>query len=90
MTEHTLELATLKRDWVEESATQLALLLPQLGDFSTDELHPVLPKPDHNNWYGVLMAKLKNEGLIERVNAKPSNRPEANGRLISVWRAKYA
>lgn len=82
-----LELGTMKRDWVEDAAAQLVALLPGLGEFTFDDLHPILPKPENENWFGVLAAKLRNHGLIRRVGAVASRRPEANGRLISVWRA---
>ncbi len=80
-----LELTTIKRQWIDDAASQFALMAHKLGVFTFDDLHKILPTPEHVNWFGVLAAKLKNEGLIKRVNAVPSKRPEANGRLISVW-----
>jgi hypothetical protein len=82
-----LELKAIKRAWLDDAAWQIDALLPKLGRFSTDDIHPLLPKPEHENWYGILMAQLKNKGLIRRVDATASKRPEANGRLISVWEA---
>lgn len=80
-----LELKALKRQWLDDSASQFALFAHKLGAFTFDDLHRLLPRPEHENWWGVLAAKLKNQGLIRRVNAVPSRRPEANGRLVSVW-----
>ena len=80
-----LELATIKRAWIDEAAARFALHAPRLGQFTNEDLHRLLPVPDHVNWWGVLFASLKNKGLIRRVSARPSNRPEANWRLISVW-----
>ncbi len=82
---HQLELADLKRDWVEESTTRFpALALPAV--WSTDDLHGLLPRPQEQNWFGVLMAALRNRGLIVKAGYKPSTRPEANGRVIALWR----
>jgi len=36
----------------------------------------------------VLFAKLKAEKRIERVGYRPSQRPEANGRVVAVWRVR--
>lgn len=80
-----LELKAIKRAWVDDAASQLAMILPKLGRFSFDDVHSLLPAPEHVNWYGILAARLKNQGLIRRVDAIASKRPESNGRLISVW-----
>lgn len=82
-----LELGTLKRDWVSTSEDSLRPALKGLGRFSSDDLHSMLVKPTERNWFGVLLASLKNKGLIRRVDVMASRRPEANGRLISVWEA---
>ena len=84
-----LELATLKRDWIEAVLPEVRGIIASLDEFTSDDLHERSgTKPEHVNWWGVLLAKLKNEGWIERINARPSRRPEANGRLVSVWRLK--
>ena len=83
-----LELASLKRDWLDDVQPQVVLMLPRLGEFTSDDLHALgFPAPANVNWWGVLLAQLRNRGLIVRVGARPSARPEANGRLVSVWRA---
>ncbi len=86
--EYQLELADLRRPWVDEVMPTLAALLPGLGEFTADDLHGKLPEPEHHNWYGVLVACARNAGLIERVGARPSKRPEANGRWLAVWKGK--
>ena len=91
-----LDLATLKRQWVEDAKEgfksnegEAFWLLRQLGEFTVDEfhhLHPLIPKPLNNNWYGVLFAGLSRMNLIHKVGYRPSTRPEANGRVVAVWR----
>jgi len=88
--EYQLELRELRRPWVDDALPRLATMLPALGEFTSDDLHDRLPKPEHDNWYGVLVAAARNKGLIERVGARPSCRDEANGRWIAVWRARQA
>lgn len=83
-----LELYELKRPWLEDSVRGFDDIASILGDFTCDKLHAFFPAPAHDNWWGVLCATLAKQGRIERVGAKPSNRPEANGRLVSVWRVK--
>jgi hypothetical protein len=80
-----LELKAIKRQWLDDAASQFALFAHKLGLFTFDDMHQKLPTPEHPNWYGILAAKLKNEGHIRRVTATPSRRPSANGRLVSVW-----
>ena len=82
---HQLELSELQRDWVADAAMAFPGFFTRSQRFTTDDLHPLLPKPENHNWFGVLMAKLKNQGRIKRVSAVASTRPEANGRLLSLW-----
>jgi hypothetical protein len=82
-----LELKAIKRAWLDDAASQFALIGHKLGRFTTDSLHPLLPKPDHSAWYGVLMAQLSNKGLVREVGRVASKRPEANGRKIAEWEA---
>ena len=81
----TLQLSLLKREWAD-SAEPVILEKMRGTIFTTDDLHSLLPTPDHPNWFGILMASLKNKGLVERVGYQPSRRPESNGRAIAVWR----
>jgi len=86
----TTQLDLLKRDWCDlcEPVVLAKMRGPYAGDnvFTSDDLHPLLPTPQHHNWFGVLMARMKNKGLVERVGYQPSKRHEANGRPIAVWR----
>jgi len=87
---HQLELSDLKRDWIEEAALLVKGLAErgQLPDlFSSDDLHVLLPnKPKDGNWWGCLMAKLRNEGKIIRTGSKPSTRESRNGAWIGAYR----
>jgi len=82
-----LELAALERDWVD-SAYDLVWGLRQGSEFATDDLHDSLPRPQHPNWWGVLLAKCRTVGIVEPIGYRPSLRPEANGRVIRVWRRR--
>ena len=88
-----LELAELKRDWIERTVEVVQGLaragaLPQ-PDWSSDELHAlVAEQPAQVNWWGCLVAKLRNKRLIYRTGSKPSSRPEANGRWVGTWKFK--
>lgn len=82
-----LPLTALKREWIDRVA--LAVLRNMNNEnFTVDDLHGLFADPEHDNWWGALLAKLKNEGKIERVGYKPSNRPERNGGVIAIWRIK--
>lgn len=91
---HRVDLGDLKRKWIDEAALKVAELaeagkLPE-PDWSSDDLHTLLTKqPEQLNWWGCLMAKLKNEGKIIRTGSKPSSRPEANGRWIASWKYQF-
>lgn len=82
-----LELAALKRDWIEDAAPRVATLLPTLGTFTADDLRGLLPEPPTPNWFGCLIARLRNTGLIQEAGRVKSTRPERNGAKISAWRA---
>ena len=82
----TTQLDFLQRDWCE--LCEPVVLAMAGGVFTSDDLHPILPTPQHHNWFGVLMARMKNKGLVERVGYQPSKRPEANGRPIAIWRTR--
>jgi hypothetical protein len=83
---HQLELTGLKRVWLDDAFAKFCRNRPVFS-FTADDLHKILPAPEHQNWWGVLTARLKNAGVIRRVGAQPSTRPEANGRMVSVWEA---
>ena len=82
------QLSLLDRAWVNEQAP---VVLARVGgcEFSTDDVHGlVTEQPANRKLYGVLFAKLKAEKWIERVGYRPSQRPEANGRVVAVWRVR--
>ena len=89
-----LELTEIKRAWLDQSLEKFTddnheglWLLRELGEFTSDDIHVCLPQPpDHPNWYGVLVAKMKNAGLIKCVGYRPSTRKERNGGVVRVWR----
>lgn len=86
MSEHQLELTTLKRSWIEESKPVVIAFALKTVTFTADDLHKILPAPAQVNWFGVLLAKLKTEGYVMRLGYQTSKRREANGRVVSVWR----
>lgn len=84
----TLPLDEVKRKWIEDAAPMVLRIMSGAGDFTTDDLHSVLPTPGNVNWFGVLMAQLRNTGKIQPWGFMRSKRKQANGRLIQVWRVK--
>lgn len=82
-----LELPGTRREWIDDAAPRLVMMLPTLGRFTSDDIHRLLPPPAHANWFGILVATLKNRGLVRKVGYKPSERKERNGGVISVWEA---
>ena len=83
----TTQLDLLQRDWCD-NAEPLLIANMRGASFTSDDLHEQFIAPQHGNWWGVLMARMKNKGLVEKVGYRPSKRPEANGRPIAVWRIK--
>lgn len=82
-----MELTSIKRAWIDEAVARFkTLYLP--AEWTSDDLHKTLPVPDSDAWWGVLMAKLKNTGLIECVGYRPSARKARNGGVLRVWKAK--
>lgn len=82
----TTQLSLLQRDWVNDA---IPVVLEQARDgrpFTADKFHAFLPVPEHNNWFGVLIAAMKNRGLIEKVGYVPSTRKERNGAVVASWR----
>jgi len=81
-----LELAILKRNWCE-AALPLFQLIPSGTEFTSDDLHRHIPTtPEHPNWWGVLLAKCRALRLATPIGYTPSSRPEANGRVIRLWK----
>jgi hypothetical protein len=86
--EPVLKIDVLKRDWVENTIGILRDTFLSGTEFSTDKLHRIILKPEHPNWWGVLMAVAKQRGLIDPVGYRTSERKSANGRVVRVWRRK--
>lgn len=84
---HQLELTDLKVDWCARMASRVIETM-RGREFTSDDLHGLLETPAHDNWFGVLMAQLRNSGKIERTGSKPSTRPERNGGWVGVWKLK--
>jgi len=82
-----LELSGLRREWIEDAAPRVVTLLPSLGTFTADDLRGRIPEPPQPNWFGCLIARLRNTGLIQEAGRVKSTRPERNGAKISAWRA---
>ena len=80
----TTQLDLLQRDWCE-AAEPIVLRMMRGAPFTTDDIRDYLPEPANHNHFGVLMARMKNKGLVARITYRPSKRPEANGRPIAVW-----
>ena len=85
---HQLELSVLQRDWIEDAIPVVLDHVRGLTSFTSDDLHPILPPAPHLQWYGILVAKLRNQGYLEKLGYRPSKRPECNGRPIVVWKLR--
>jgi len=82
-----VQLDLLQRDWCEKATPVLLQVARTFESFTADDLRDFrsVPQPPHNNWWGVLMARMKALGLIRRVGYRASTRPEANGRVVALW-----
>lgn len=83
----TKQLDLLQRDWCDNAEPIVAERM-RGHQFTSDELHEIFIAPENGNWWGVLMARMKNKGMVERIGYQPSRRPEANGRPIAIWKIK--
>lgn len=79
------QLSLFQREWIQ-SAVPIVVQAMHGRDFSADDLHVILEKPENDNWFGVLIAKMKCQGLIQRIGYGPSARPERNGGIVARWR----
>lgn len=82
-----LLLTDLKIEWCSRMASRV-LEAMRGREFTSDDLHPLLEPLAHPKWFGVLVAKLRCTGKIERVGYRPSTRKERNGGVNSVWIVK--
>lgn len=86
--QYELDLAELKRTWIEYAEKHFHVIKHHLGNFTSDDLRDFLPAPDEPNWLGCLVAKLRCLGEIHEVGRVVSSRREANGRKVTVWRCR--
>lgn len=82
----TTQLDLLQRDWCEDGLREVVCLTLPGDVFCADQLHEWLPRPAHDGWWGILMAKLRRSPSFRKVGYRPSARPAANGRVVAVWR----
>jgi len=45
-----------------------------------------IPEPGHHNWWGLLLARLHRDGLLEPVGWDQSHRPSSGRSGVRVWR----
>lgn len=82
----TTQLDLLDNAWCER---MLPFVLQKMAgrEFTFDDVHTILPEPpEHDNLFGVLAAMLRRRA--EKIGYRASKRPEANGRVIAVWRIR--
>jgi hypothetical protein len=86
---HDPQLTDLKRTWLDEVLPLAELAVKTFDTFTSDDLHDLrsMPRPEHRNYWGVLLSQLSHRQIIHRVGYRASKRPEANGRVIAVWSA---
>jgi len=77
------QLDLLERDYVTRNSP-LVLAAMRGRDFTADDIHGVVEPPSNQNWYGVLFAAIRRQ--LVKVGYRPSERKEANGRVVAVWR----
>lgn len=83
------QLSLLDRKWVQIHEGAVLEHMRGKPDWTADDVRSAIPDgPANRNWWGCLLASLKGLGLIERIGYRPSTRPEANGRVVAVWRVK--
>ena len=81
-----LELATLKRQWIEDAIAFFDRNKHGINSpFSADEFRPCFPPPPKSNWQGCLFAALRCTGRIKEAGRVRSIRPERNGAKITLW-----
>ena len=86
MTQPELQLASLKRAWIDDAADLLGRTILVRGNQLTAEtIRKHVVAPPHENWFGCLVAALRCRGKIKEVGRVRSSRPERNGAKISLW-----
>jgi hypothetical protein len=79
--------------WQDQVLDLLKWLASTAGSFTSDDLRDVckmasMPGPRHVNAWGAVLSHAAKQGLIVREGYRVSTRPEAHGRVVSVWRGK--
>lgn len=82
------QLSLFTRPWLDEAESLVLAHFPTGTQFSSDDVHQIVSRPEVDNWVGVLFARLRSKDLIKRVGSVVSKRPEANMRWIGVYEAK--
>lgn len=80
-----LELATLRRDWIESQIPKVESFF-RGKEFTSDDLHQVLDAPEQPNYFGVLMATMKRRHLVVEAGYIISSRPSRNAGRVLKWR----
>ena len=71
--------------WVDDARIAAVGFCRVYGEVSSDDLHDVMDIPPHDNCYGAIFKDQRFAWTGEYVK---SNRPEAHGREIRVWRLR--
>lgn len=76
-----------KATWLESAMSQWPLVAPQVPDeFTSADVHYLIPEPANHNLYGALFKRLQSAGLIRFDRYEKSTRPERRGGVTGVWR----
>ena len=81
-----LELTTIRRQWIDEAIPVVLDYGRTVPEFGSDDLHNILPVPQHPNYFGVLFSQLKARNLITEAGFRMSKNRAANGRKLQTWR----
>lgn len=74
--------------WLDSAQRALDELIRRGHSFCADDLDDLgVPRPDVGNRVGALFLRAARAGRVVRVGYQQSRRPEAAGRVITVWRA---
>jgi len=80
-----LELADLKRAWIDDAADYIVRHFPAGRELTAETIHKIYRPAPHPNWYGCLLAKLRCMGRVKEVGRVKSLRPERNGAKVTLW-----
>lgn len=85
MNANQLELAELKRAWIDQAVIDFNSAYSSGERFTAENIHAMTTKAPHPNFYGCLIARLRRTGKIKEVGRVRSNRVERNGAKQSLW-----